>query len=319
MDEPSLKAEYTITLIHRTDYIALSNMPPTGPPRRTDFGSGMVATRFQRSVKMSTYLVCFIVCDFDYKEAYTSSGTRVRVYATPDKVDQTEYALDVGLHTMQEYERLFNISYPLPKQDMIAIPDFVSGAMEHWGLITYREVNLLYNPEKASAANKQRVAVVVAHEISHQWFGNLVTMAWWNDLWLNEGFASFMEYVGVQSLHTDWDMLSQFVVGENQPVMVTDAGVSSHPIVVNVVSPEEINEVFDSISYSKGAAVIRMMEAMMGKERFFEGVSRYLKRYEWGNAKTDQLWEALSEIEGAPNVKKIMDTWTLQMDSPTST
>ncbi|XP_076453772.1 glutamyl aminopeptidase-like [Babylonia areolata] len=316
MDEPSLKSEFTITLIHRPEYTPLSNMPPDGEPFPVADREGLLWTRFQRSVKMSTYLVCFIVCDFEYKEDYTRSGTRVRVYATPDKVDQTLYALQVGVHTMQEYEVLFNISYPLPKQDMIAIPDFVSGAMEHWGLITYREVNLLYDPKKASAANKQRVAVVVAHEISHQWFGNLVTMAWWNDLWLNEGFASFMEYIGTDTMQPDWDMMSQFLISDAQPVMGIDAGVSSHPIVVPVNSPSEINEVFDAISYSKGASVIRMMKSIMGKEKFFKGVSIYLKRYMWGNAETDQLWEALSQVEGAPNVKYIMDTWTRQMGFP---
>ncbi|KAL8604516.1 hypothetical protein ACOMHN_015800 [Nucella lapillus] len=319
MDEPRLKAEYTITLIHRPQYNALSNMPPDGEPQPAPEREGLVRTQFQRSVKMSTYLVCFIVCDFDFVEDFTSSGTRVRVYATPDKVDQTQFALQAGVHTMQEYEHLFNVSYPLPKQDMIAIPDFVSGAMEHWGLITYREVNLLYDPLKASAASQQKVATVVAHEISHQWFGNLVTMAWWNDLWLNEGFASFMEYIGVDSMKPDWDMMSQFLITDAQPVMGMDARVASHPIIMPVNSPNKINEIFDQISYNKGASVIRMLESILGRDKFFKGISIYLKRYKWGNAVTDQLWEALSEVEGSPDVKSIMDTWTLQMGFPTLT
>ncbi|PVD39140.1 hypothetical protein C0Q70_01768 [Pomacea canaliculata] len=265
---------------------------------------------------MSTYLVCFIVCDFQYTKNTTNNGTEVSVYATPDRVNQTVYALSVAVRTLEEYQRLFNISYPLPKLDLIAIPDFVSGAMEHWGLITFREVNLLYDPAKTSEAGKQRVAVVVAHEVSHQWFGNLVTMAWWNDLWLNEGFATFMEYLGAESVEKDWEMMQQFITEESQPVMVTDAGVSSHPIIVNVNKPDEINEVFDAISYSKGAAVIRMLEAIIGKDKFFEGVSHYLKKHEWGNAVTDDLWQALSEVDGAHNVKRIMDTWTLQMGFP---
>ncbi|XP_067672727.1 glutamyl aminopeptidase-like [Haliotis asinina] len=316
-DEPNIKAAYTITLIHEPDYTPLSNMPPQeSQPTKVPWSPTLVSTRFQRSVMMSTYLVCFIVCDFDYVEDTTTTGTKIRVYATPDKINQTRYSLQIGKHSMEEYERLFRLPYPLPKQDMIAIPDFVSGAMEHWGLITYRETNLLYDPSKASSANKQRVAVVVAHEIAHQWFGNIVTMDWWDDLWLNEGFASFMEYLGVDTYERDWDMMAQFGTEDLQPVMVTDAGVESHPIVVPVYKPTEINAVFDSISYSKGAAVIAMLQSIMGKDKFFEGIANYLKEYEWGNAKTDDLWQALGEVPGAPDVKHIMDTWTRQMGLP---
>ncbi|XP_041364193.1 glutamyl aminopeptidase-like [Gigantopelta aegis] len=314
-DEPNLKAEYTITLIHDASYTPLSNMPVSANQPQNWFHS-LKSTTFQRSVKMSTYLVCFIVCDFQYKEDITSSGKQIRVYSTPDKLEQTTYALTILKHTMEQYENLFQLEYPLPKQDMIAIPDFVSGAMEHWGLITYRETAVLYNPREASDSNKQRVATVIAHEVAHQWFGNIVTMDWWDDLWLNEGFASFMEYVGVNSFEPQWQMLDQFPVVDQQPVMITDAGVQSHPIVVPVYKPTEINEVFDSISYSKGASVILMLESIMGKDKFFEGISKYLKRFQWGNAKTDDLWNALSEVPGAPDVKHIMDTWTRQMGFP---
>ncbi|XP_050391475.2 glutamyl aminopeptidase [Patella vulgata] len=315
-DEPNIKAEYTIHLIHRPEYTPLSNMPANSPSMEVSWSADLVKTSFQRSVKMSTYLVCFIVCDFKYLEATTSTNKTLRVYATPDKIDQAQYALDVGKHTMEYYEQIFELPYPLPKQDMIAIPDFVSGAMEHWGLITYRETNLLYDESSASSTNKQRVATVIAHEVAHQWFGNIVTMDWWDDLWLNEGFASFMEYFGVDTYETDWDMMGQFAILDPQPVMVLDAGLESHPIVVPVQKPSEINEVFDAISYNKGSSVIRMIESIMGKDKFFSGVAKYLKKYEWGNAKTDDLWQTLSEVDGAPNVKHIMDTWTRQMGFP---
>ncbi|ESO85815.1 hypothetical protein LOTGIDRAFT_130453 [Lottia gigantea] len=310
-DEPNIKAEYTIRLVHRPEYTPLSNMPDS----TSDFATNLVRTTFKKSVKMSTYLVCFIVCDFKYIEVNTTTNRTLRVYATPDKIDQASYALNVSKHTMEYYEKIFDLPYPLPKQDMIAIPDFVSGAMEHWGLITYRETNLLYDENSASSANKQRVAAVIAHEVAHQWFGNIVTMDWWDDLWLNEGFASFMEYIGVSSYETDWDMMDQFLTADLQPVMETDAGLESHPIVVPVQKPSEINEVFDAISYQKGSSVIRMMESIMGKDKFFQGVAKYLKQYEWGNAITDNLWQSLSEVSSL-DVKHIMDTWTRQMGYP---
>nr|XP_022316112.1 glutamyl aminopeptidase-like [Crassostrea virginica] len=315
-DEPNIKATYTVHLVHQDGYTALSNMPEVSTTN-WEHNNSLKITNFQESVKMSTYLVCFIVCDFKYLEKTTKFGTKVRTFATPDRYNQTAFSLDVAVNSMELYQDLFNVSYPLPKQDMIAIPDFVSGAMEHWGLITYRETNMLYNPEEASPANKQRVAVVVAHEVSHQWFGNIVTMDWWDDLWLNEGFASFMEYLGANVTEPTWMMLEQFVTEDVQPVMVVDSVTSSHPIVVNVNNPNQINEVFDSISYSKGSAIIGMLEAVMGQDKFFEGVGNYLKTFKWGNAKTDDLWNELNKVNvGGFGVKTMMDTWTRQMGFP---
>ncbi|WAQ96439.1 AMPE-like protein [Mya arenaria] len=335
MDEPNIKAEYTVTLIHRRGYTALSNMPVQvrniqvnsdltfeleySSSSHWSEDSSLEATRFLRSVKMSTYLACFIVCDFKYLEGITNSNVKVRLYAPPDRVNQTRYALEVALTAVDLYTDMFDISYPLPKLDLISIPDFVSGAMENWGLITFRETNILFDPRQASAANKQRVATVVAHEVSHQWFGNLVTMDWWQDLWLNEGFASFMEYLGADKHEPDWNMPAQFLLEDEQPVMETDAGVSSHPIVVHVTDPADINAVFDSISYSKGSSVIRMLEQWMGRKQFFGGISRYLNTYKYRNAQTDDLWEALGQIQGSSknhSVKAVMDTWTKQMGLP---
>ncbi|XP_064627887.1 glutamyl aminopeptidase-like [Lineus longissimus] len=318
-DEPNIKAPYTTTLVHRSDYIALSNMPIQTSTTRSD---GLVVSKFERSVPMSTYLACFIVCDFEYKNVTTKRGTEFRVYATPDKIDQVDYALTTGSKVFDLYEIVFNSSYPLPKQDMIAIPDFVSGAMEHWGLITYRETNILYDEAQASQGNKQRVASVIAHELAHQWFGNIVTMDWWDDLWLNEGFASYMEYKGVMEVEPGWDMGEQFLTTDMQPVMIKDSSLTSHPIVVPVDSPDQITEVFDSISYSKGASVIRMLDYIMSEEDFYYGIQTYLKRFEYGNAKTDDLWAELQKApgnSGRPAVKTIMDTWTRQMGFPVVT
>ncbi|GFO02313.1 protease m1 Zinc metalloprotease [Plakobranchus ocellatus] len=319
-DEPNIKAEYTITLIHKPSYIALSNMPQNRKTIPSSVIPGLVSTKFQRSVKMSTYLVCYIVCDFEYRETFSKTGKPIRVYATPDKIDQVEYSLDLAKHTLDLYEDMFNMSYPLPKQDLIAIPDFVSGAMEHWGLITFRESRLLIDKVKSSLSNIESVSVVVAHEMSHMWFGNIVTMDWWNDLWLNEGFASYMEYLGVDGKNQDWHILDRFLTRDLFPVMVQDSELSSHPIIVDVERPSQITSVFDSISYSKGSSVIRMLEAILGKENFFNGVSNYLKRFQWQNAKTDDLWQCLSEAMANGNkqydVKHIMDTWTIQDGFP---
>ncbi|XP_035670129.1 glutamyl aminopeptidase-like [Branchiostoma floridae] len=311
-DEPALKAEFSTILIHEPEYIAISNMPIEAAYTRPD---GLVETHFQRSVPMSSYLSCFIVCDFKYTESVTHGGTPIRVYATPDQVNNTMYALDIMRNITDYFEEVFQIPYPLPKLDQIAIPDFVSGAMEHWGIITYRETNLLYEEGVSSAGNKQRVASVVSHELAHMWFGNIVTMEWWDDLWLNEGFASFVEYLGVNEAEPDWQMLDQFIVQDLQPVYGLDALTTSHPIILPVNRPEEITEIFDSISYSKGASVIRMLRSFLGDTVFQTGITQYLTDYSYSTARTDDLWSALATASGEP-VKQIMDTWTKQMGFP---
>ncbi|XP_068219694.1 glutamyl aminopeptidase-like [Palaemon carinicauda] len=316
-DEPSFKSSFTTTLVRPSEgYIALSNMPvereiPNSPSQ------GLTEVIFQRSVPMVTYLACFIVCDFKYVEVLTQDNKPFRVYSTADQLSRTNYSRDLGVHVLNYFEDYFDVKYPLPKQDMIAIPDFISGAMEHWGLITYREVNLLYDDEGSSSFNKQRVASVVAHELAHMWFGNLVTLEWWDDLWLNEGFASYIEYKGVANYEKDWDMEGQFVIDDLQRVMVLDSQLSSHPIVQAVNHPDEITEIFDSISYSKGASVLRMLEDFLGPETFRAGVSSFLRKFKYDNAVTKDLWTELEKIsKGNLNISNIMDTWTRQMGYP---
>ncbi|XP_069102048.1 glutamyl aminopeptidase-like [Argopecten irradians] len=200
---------------------------------------------------------------------------------------------------------------------MIAIPDFAAGAMENWGLITYRETAMLYEPGVSSESNKQRVTTVITHELAHQWFGNLVTMDWWDDLWLNEGFATFVEYFGADHKFPDWKYFEIFVVDELQDAFNDDSLVTSHPMVAAVYNPTQIREVFDSISYSKGASIIRMMKFFVGDLNFKKGIQDYLNNNRYKNAAHDDLWKAMADVSpDSLNVKEIMDTWTLQMNYP---
>ncbi|NXT55172.1 AMPE aminopeptidase, partial [Pluvianellus socialis] len=311
-DEPNKKATYNISIIHEKAYKALSNMPVQ---ETIELGDGWVRTTFQKSVPMSTYLVCFAVHQFDYVERTSASGKPLRVYAQQQQLHTAEYAANVTKIVFDFFEEYFNVNYSLPKLDKIAIPDFGTGAMENWGLITYRETNLLYDPNESASSNKQRVAAVVAHELVHQWFGNIVTMDWWDDLWLNEGFASYFEFLGVNVAEPDWDMLDQVLIDDVLPVMKDDSLLSSHPIVVNVSSPAEITSVFDGISYSKGASILRMIQDWLTPEIFQKGCQIYLDKHHFQNAKTQQFWEALEEASNK-SVKEVMNTWTRQMGYP---
>ncbi|XP_071411232.1 glutamyl aminopeptidase [Pithys albifrons albifrons] len=311
-DEPNKKATYNISIIHQDVYQALSNMPVQ---KTIQLGGGWNRTTFEKSVPMSTYLVCFAVHQFAWEERISASGKPLRVYAQPQQIHTAQYAANVTKVVFDFFEKYFNMNYSLPKLDKIAIPDFGTGAMENWGLITYRETNLLYDPEESATSNKQRVAAVIAHELVHQWFGNIVTMDWWDDLWLNEGFASYFEFLGANATEPDWQMLEQVLIDDVLPVMKDDSLLSSHPIVVDVSSPAEITSVFDGISYSKGASILRMIQDWITPELFQKGCQVYLKKYQFQNAKTQQFWEALEEASNKP-VKEVMDTWTRQMGYP---
>ncbi|XP_029985493.1 glutamyl aminopeptidase [Sphaeramia orbicularis] len=303
-DEPNKKATYKISITHDAEYEALSNMPREGAPQLLP--SGSVKTSFERSVSMSTYLVCFAVHQFTYEERTSASGIPLRIYAQPSQIHTAEYAAKTTKIIFDYFEEYFNMSYSISKLDMIAIPDFGTGAMENWGLITYRETNLLYDQLQSSSYNKQRVASVIAHELVHQWFGNIVTMDWWDDLWLNEGFASFFEYVGVERAEPDWSMRDIMLISDVLPVMVNDALLSSHPIIVNVSTPAEITSVFDAISYSKGASILRMLEDWMGKDQFKEGCRKYLKDYYFKNAKTSNFWASLANVVYVAEVSPVL-------------
>jgi len=324
-DEPKMKAVFNVTLGRPDSLTAASNMPlkETIPMPGV---AGYVWDIYEPSVVMSSYLVAFMVSEFIYVTSDPSlSDVEFRIWARPAFRNQTEYARDVGPRILTKYEDFFNILFPLPKQDMAAIPDFAAGAMENWGLITYREADLLIDPKKTSASNKQRVAVVIAHELAHQWFGDLVTMEWWNEIWLNEGFASYMEYIGTDAVEPGFFMDEQFIIENLQYVFATDALETSRPINIDVNTPDEISSLFDAISYEKGSSVLRMLANFMGNESFKKALSNYLNAHAYGNAVQDDLWAAMSDQAAADNVvlpttvKTIMDTWTLQMGFPVIT
>ena len=246
-DEPAFKATFDMTLIISDPKLtALSNMPV----RSTEtLDNGSVSYTYWRTPVMSTYLLAFIVGELESISGKTESGTEVSIYTTPGKLNQAEFALDTGIKVLNFFEEYMGIRYPLPKQDMVGIPDFAAGAMENWGLITYRETALFATAE-SSASGKQRVAYVIAHELAHQWFGNLVTMEWWSDLWLNEGFATWAGWVAIDNIFPEWDVWTNFTNDDVGYAMKVDALASSHPIQVAIGDPSEIDQVFDALSHS---------------------------------------------------------------------
>ncbi|KAH8409848.1 hypothetical protein KR222_009894, partial [Zaprionus bogoriensis] len=318
-DEPALKATFGISVVHPSEgsYHALSNM---NEEESMPLGENTMAT-FGTSVPMSTYLACIIVSDFDSQSSTVRANGigndfTMRAFATPHQLNKVQFALEFGVAVTEYYIQYFKVEYPLPKLDMAAIPDFASGAMEHWGLVTYRETALLYDENYSSTLNKQSIAGVLAHEITHQWFGNLVTMKWWNDLWLNEGFARFMQYKGVNSVHPDWGMLEQFQIMALHSVLVFDSKLSSHPIIQKVESPDEITAIFDTISYEKAGSILRMLENLVGEETFREAVTNYLTKYQYNNTETDDFLTEVAALVTDFDVKQLMRTWTEQMGYP---
>uniref|UniRef100_A0A1B6E9J3 Aminopeptidase n=1 Tax=Clastoptera arizonana TaxID=38151 RepID=A0A1B6E9J3_9HEMI len=311
-DEPAIKAVFDITLSVPVGKVAISNMPVCSS---TTNESGDHIVKFSTTPIMSTYLVAVVVGDFDYVEDTSTDGVLVRVYTPVGKKEQGEFALNVATKVLPYYKDYFNIGYPLPKLDLIAIADFYSGAMENWGLITYRENCLLVDPENTATVRKQWIALVVGHEIAHQWFGNLVTMEWWTHLWLNEGYASFVEFLCVEHLFPEYDIWTQFVTDTYIRALELDCLKNSHPIEVPVGHPSEIDEIFDDISYSKGASIIRMLHKYIGDEDFRKGMHIYLTRFQYKNTFTEDLWEALEEASAKP-IKAVMSVWTKQMGFP---
>lgn len=309
-DEPACKATFKITLDVPSELTALSNMPVI----EEKINGNTKTVSYQESPIMSTYLVAVVVGLFDFVEDHTSDGVKVRVYCQVGKANQGKFALYVAVKTLELFKHYFETPYSLPKLDMIAIPDFAAGAMENYGLVTYRETALLYDDQNSAAANKQRVATVVAHELAHQWFGNLVTMEWWTHLWLNEGFATWVSYLATDSLFPEWKIWSQFL-HETTEGLKLDGLAESHPIEVEINHAHEIDEIFDAISYRKGASVIRMLQSYLGAECFQRSLASYIKRYACSNAKTEDLWAALEEGSGEP-VNKLMDSWTKQKGYP---
>ncbi|XP_039273307.2 aminopeptidase A-like [Styela clava] len=321
-DEPALKITYTTSIVHEAHHTALSNMPDV---ETTDYEGGLKETLFQKSVPMPTYLGCFIVGEIVSIEATSKRGIPLKIYGTKAQIDagQADYALNVTKVAFDYFEELFMMNYSLPKLDQIAIPNFGTGAMENWGLVTYRETNLLWDQKESSTYYKQRVAAVISHELVHQWFGNIVTMKWWDNIWLNEGFASYLEYLGENVAEPTWGILDHLVNDDLQSVMRSDSSLASHPIVVDVNTPSQITSVFDSVTYSKGATVLYMLHGILGDDLFFGGINKYLNDFRFSNANEQDLWNSLQTYidanGGGYDVKEMMDPWVQQMGFPVIT
>lgn len=319
-DEPALKAQFTITLVADKHMTCLSNMDVASEDEvDSAIGGGKKkAVTFNKTPAMSTYLLAFIVGELNYIET-KEFRVPVRVYATPaSDIEHGRFSLDLAARTLEFYEKKFASEFPLPKMDMVAIPDFSAGAMENWGLVTYRVVDLLFDQQKSGASTKQRVAEVVQHELAHQWFGNLVTMDFWDGLWLNEGFATWMSWYSCNAFYPEWKVWEGYVTDNLQSALSLDSLRSSHPIEVPVKRADEINQIFDAISYSKGSCVLRMISKYLGEETFMEGIRQYLKKHAYGNTQTSDLWSALSDASGKP-VEKVMDIWTKNVGFPVVT
>ena len=311
-DEPSTKATFDVTLVVPAELEAVSNMPIAS---ETEARSGVKSVRFEETPVMSTYLLAFIIGNLTSVEQQADGGTLVRVWATRGKEEQCKFALEVSVDLLAYFNDYFDIPYPLPKLDHLAIPDFAAGAMENWGAITYREIALLVDPDNSSVAARQRVAAIISHEMAHMWFGDLVTMEWWDDLWLNESFASWMGDKAVDRLFPEWETWTQFVSNDTNRGLSLDGLKSSHPIEQEVSNPAEIGQLFDAISYSKGASILRMLEDFLEEQPFRRGLHQYLTAHEYANARTEDLWAALGAASGRP-VGAIMDTWTKQTGYP---
>ena len=309
-DEPTHKAVFDVNLVIPGDKMAISNTLPTST---IEHEAGYKIVSFASTPKMSTYLLAFIVGDFEWVEKTTKNNVLVRVLTVPGKSHQANFALDVTVRCLEFYEEYFDIPYPLNTLDMIAIPDFSSLAMENWGAITFREIGLLFDEKNTSTSYRQMVALVIAHELAHQWFGNLVTMEWWTHLWLNEGFATYIEHFAVAELFPEYNAWQQFVVATSGHglgnALKLDALANTHPIEVEVHHPDEIGEIFDVVSYDKGASIIRMLAEYLGEEDFRDGLRHYLKKHSYKNASTVHLWESFEKVSKKP-VKKMMSIWT---------
>ncbi|KAK5894007.1 hypothetical protein CesoFtcFv8_010744 [Champsocephalus esox] len=276
-DEPAMKAVFHITLIHDIGTVALSNGEQKETSSVVIEGQHVQKTAFGPTEKMSTYLLAFIVSDFAQINN-TIDDVLIRIFARKPAIDagQGQYALNKTGPILKFFEGYYSSKYPLPKSDQIALPDFNAGAMENWGLITYRETALLYDESFSSNSNKERIATIIAHELAHMWFGNLVTLRWWNDLWLNEGFASYVEYLGAANAEPDWNITDLIVLNDVHRVFAVDALTSSHPLSSkeeDIQRPAQISELFDAISYSKGASVLRMLSDFLTEGVFTQGLT----------------------------------------------
>src|SRR5438874_2822756 len=318
-DEPSFRARFQLTAVLPENWLAVSNMPIESE-RKIDIGKEV---RFQPTPSMSSYLNVFVAGELDLIET-KAAGTQIRVIATKGKAEWGRYALESTAQILQYYNDYFGVPYPLPKLDQIAIPGGFGGAMENWGGITYYESALLFDPKKSSAATRQRIYEVIAHETAHQWFGDLVTMAWWDNLWLNEGFASWMGSKCTAHFNPDWEVwLARNIQRDptrrtgiaKEVAMEGDARSTTHAIQQPVANESDANSAFDDITYRKGQSFLRMLESFLGEAAFRDGIRRYIAAHKYSNSTTADLWNALSEASKKP-VGEIAAGWTEQPGFP---
>ena len=313
VDEPAAKAEYDLTLITRPGITVLGNMPVKSEGENGDSRT----TTFEKTPRMSSYLLAFVIGELHKKTARTKSGVEVNVWATPAQNETTlDFALDIATRSIDFYDEYFGVKYPLPKSDHVALPDFSSGAMENWGLITYRESCLLADPELTPESSRRFIATVIAHELSHQWFGNLVTMQWWNDLWLNESFANMMEYVAIDALQPDWHMWEDFATNEVTAALRRDSLDGVQSVQADVNHPDEISTLFDpAIVYAKGGRLLVMVRKLIGEEAFRAGLKSYFEKFAYKNTVGNDLWQELESASGQPIVN-LMNAWISQPGLP---
>lgn len=311
-DEPAFKAVFQVRLVIDDGLTAISNAPVV---RENPLpGTGKKEVIFADSIKMSSYLVAFIVGEFEVTEPAMVGSVPVRAWAVPGKRHLANYAREIASFSLSFFSRYYAIAYPGEKLDLIAIPDFASGAMENFGAITFRETALLVDEKRAARSELERVADVVSHENAHMWFGDLVTMRWWNGLWLNEAFATFMEMLAVDAFKPEWRRWESFTVSRAAALQV-DGLKSTRAVEFPVEKPEEAAGMFDVLTYEKGASVLRMLEQYLGADAFRDGIRLYLRRHEYGNAETTDLWDALEDSADRP-VRALMDTWIFQAGYP---
>nr|XP_034956187.1 aminopeptidase Q isoform X2 [Zootoca vivipara] len=338
-DEPAMKATFNISIVHHPSYKVLSNMPIKDVSEYKDVNESTLSTlsngtslmnwtvtTFETTPKMSTYITAFAVCNFDYVTT-VERGNEIRIWARKDAIKNgsAEYALNITGPIFSFMEDLLNISYPLPKTDLLALPDMAAGAMENWGLITFQEMSLLYHPEDKFSHQKYWICKIISHEIAHQWFGNLVTMHWWNDLWLNEGFASYLEYLGTYYIMPTLPLDKIFSYAVLQPILRMDNELQNQSLSDTGERQESdaLFNLFGLITYKKGAAILRMLSSFVTERLFMKALNSYLNAFSFSNAIQDDLWDHIQKVVDEQNdlqlpapVKVIMDSWTCQHGLP---
>lgn len=310
-DEPAAKATFEIELVIDGGHNAVSNEAEVS---RVELDDGRVAIKFAPTVPMSTYLVAFVTGPIEVSPAVDVDGTPLRIVHVPGKGDLTDFALEVGAFALRYFTDYFGLPYPCSKLDLVAIPDFAFGAMENLGCVTFREALLLIDPDRSTQPELQLAVDVISHELAHMWFGDLVTMSWWNGLWLNEAFASFMEMRCTDAFRPSWDRWTDFALSRSEALTI-DSLAATRPIEYEVTSPVDAEGMFDVLTYKKGAAVVRMLEQYLGEERFRAGIRRYMNTHQFGNADTSDLWDAIEAELGEP-VRRIMESWIFQGGYP---